>query len=139
MNDEIFVFADDSEIFLDYDYSGICDAQKNVAKDLFETIGQVIGRSTRTTLSAKCNFYELGGNSLNSIFTVTQLRNKGYFIGISDFITAKSLQDILDKICLAGNAVGENHQRQLQSSNVNGQHQYKTLPVSQSNKNQAIE
>jgi len=44
------------------------------------------------------NFYELGGNSLNSIFTVTQLRNKGYFISITDFITASTLGDIIDKL-----------------------------------------
>lgn len=127
---------------MDYDYSDICETQKNIAKDLFETIGQVIGRSTRTTLSAKSNFYELGGNSLNSIYTVTQLRNKGYFIGISDFITAKTLQDILDKICMAANGVGvgeKNHRQQLQSSNSIGLSQYKAFPVSQSNKNQAIE
>lgn len=73
---------------------------------------------------------------MNSIYTVAQLRNKGYFIGIGDFITAKNLQDVLDKICLAGSGVSENHQ-QLQSSN--GHSKFKTTPVSQSNKNEAIE
>lgn len=125
------VFADDSEIFLDYDYSGICETQKTVAKILFETIGQVIGRSTRTTLSAKSNFYELGGNSLNSIYTVTQLRNKGYFISITDFITAKCLQNLLDKICLAN---GESKQ---QTQSINGH--FKAAPLAHSNKNRAIE
>ncbi|XP_055677420.1 beta-alanyl-bioamine nonribosomal peptide synthetase ebony [Lutzomyia longipalpis] len=86
---------DDSNVIIDYDYSGIADDQLKVAKDLFETIGGVIGRSTRTMLSLHSNFYELGGNSLNSIFTVTQLRDKGYNIGITEFIGAKDLGEVL--------------------------------------------
>lgn len=89
---------DDSEIELEFDYTGITDEQHEIAKDLFETVGHSIGRSIRSKLSIYSNFYELGGNSLNSIYTVTQLRNKGYFISITDFITAKTLKEILDKI-----------------------------------------
>lgn len=51
------------------------------------------------------NFYELGGNSLNSIFTVTKLRDAGYLISITDFITASTLGEIIDKMRLKG----ENH------------------------------
>ena len=35
---------------------------------------------------------------MNSIFTVTLLREKGYNIGISEFIGAKNLGEILDKM-----------------------------------------
>jgi hypothetical protein len=35
---------------------------------------------------------------LNSIFTVTQLRNKGFFISITDFIVASTLGEIIDKL-----------------------------------------
>lgn len=66
-----------------------------MAKVLFETIGEVIGRSTRTTISLESNFYALGGNSLNSIYTVAKLRDKGYFIEITNFITAKNLKETL--------------------------------------------
>jgi len=69
------------------------------AKELFETVGNVIGRSTRATIKLNSNFYELGGNSLNSIYTVTLLREKNYFISITDFIGATCLNDILQKIC----------------------------------------
>ncbi|XP_055381226.1 beta-alanyl-bioamine nonribosomal peptide synthetase ebony [Condylostylus longicornis] len=89
---------EDSEIIIDYDYSDVPESLQIIAEDLFETVGSVIGRSTRTTLSVKSNFYELGGNSLNSIYTVTKLREKGYFIGISEFIGAKNLGEILKKI-----------------------------------------
>lgn len=51
------------------------------AEVLFKTVGSVIGRSTRNTLSVKSNYYELGGNSLNSIYTITQLKEQGYIIG----------------------------------------------------------
>lgn len=77
------------------------------AKVLFETIGEVIGRSTRTTISLENNFYALGGNSLNSIYTVAKLRDKGYFIEITSFITAKNLKETLaymTKIELSSNA-----------------------------------
>lgn len=69
-----------------------------IAEDLFVTIGQVIGRSTRAKLCLNSNFYELGGNSLNSIYTVTLLREKGYYIGITEFITATNLEEIIHKI-----------------------------------------
>lgn len=69
-----------------------------IAKDLFETVGSVIGRSVRATITINSNFYELGGNSLNSIFTVTELRNKGYFISITNFISAKNLGEVLERL-----------------------------------------
>ncbi|EFN81121.1 hypothetical protein EAI_00160, partial [Harpegnathos saltator] len=51
-------------------------------------------------VTSHANFYELGGNSLNSIYTVTKLRDQGYQIGITDFITAKSLTDMLGRMKL---------------------------------------
>jgi hypothetical protein len=70
----------------------------------------------------EANFYELGGNSLNSVVTVTKLRQKGYvisesnspdfstgnfngtdlrglsFAGISEFISSKDLQQTMDRM-----------------------------------------
>ncbi|XP_004533561.1 uncharacterized protein LOC101450328 [Ceratitis capitata] len=94
----------DSSIVLDYDYSLVPAEIKHIAVDLFETVGGVIGRSTRTTLTLRSNFYELGGNSLNSIYTVTLLREKGYNVGISEFIAAKDLGEILEKMVNNRNA-----------------------------------
>lgn len=92
------MISDDSEIIIDYDYEGVALEQLRMAKILFETIGEVIGRSTRKTISLKSNFYELGGNSLNSILTVANLREKGYFIEVSDFIAAKNLHEMIAHI-----------------------------------------
>lgn len=96
--------SDDSEIVIDYDYSGVSLNELQTTKILFETIGEVIGRSTRTTISLNSNFYELGGNSLNSIFTVARLREKGFSIEVSDFIAAKNLHDMLAHINENGNS-----------------------------------
>lgn len=70
----------------------------DMARDLFNTIGASIGRSARSSISIDSNFYQLGGNSLNSIYTMAQLRNQGYMIGISDFISAKTLRSVLNKM-----------------------------------------
>lgn len=65
---------------------------------LFPTIASVIGRSGRALVTLHANFYELGGNSLNSVYTVTKLRDQGYQISITDFITAKNLAEVLDRM-----------------------------------------
>lgn len=85
-----------------YDLTGIPDDRLEIAKTVFETIGNVIGCSARATISIQSNFYELGGNSLNSVLAVTQLRDKGYLIGVTDFITANCLGDVLNTICMGG-------------------------------------
>lgn len=71
---------DDTEIPLDIDYEGVQPEQMEAAKCLFETVGAVLGRSARAALSVRAGFYELGGNSLNSIYTITRLRDRGYYI-----------------------------------------------------------
>jgi hypothetical protein len=76
-----------------------------MATDLFETIGHIIGRSTRSKISLQSNFYELGGNSLNSIITVTELCAKGYKISITSFIGAENLAEVLRK--MSENANGQ--------------------------------
>lgn len=100
-----------------------------MTKILFETIGEVIGRSTRTTISLKSNFYELGGNSLNSIFTVAKLRERGYFIEVSDFIAAKSLQEILAHI----NENGNNDAPQVKNAP-----KFTAIPLAMDHKNDTI-
>lgn len=83
---------------VEYDFSGVPDHYKITCKVLFEVIQCSIGIPAFKYLSLKSNFYEIGGNSLNSIYTITLLREKGYFINISDFITSKNLGEILFKL-----------------------------------------
>lgn len=63
------------------DYTGIADNQLAAAHTLFEMVASVLGGSIRSKVCLGANFYELGGNSLNSVFTVTKLRQQGYVIG----------------------------------------------------------
>lgn len=97
------------------------------AHTLFETVVLVLGGSIRSKVCRGANFYDLGGNSLNSVFTVTKLREQGYVIGQSDssrytavnmiitvevvnlhysspagitkFTSAKDLQEVIDQMC----------------------------------------
>lgn len=87
--------VDDAEIAIDYDYSGVAGPNMNKTRVLFETIGEIIGRSARATISLESNFYALGGNSLNSIYTVAKLRDRGFFIEITHFISARNLAEVL--------------------------------------------
>lgn len=89
---------DDTEIELEMEFDGIERKNMDKAKVLFETIGNAIGRSIRAKLTKSSNFYELGGNSLNSIYTIAELRKKGFYISITDFISASTLGDILETI-----------------------------------------
>lgn len=82
------------------DYSGVPNQDLTKARVLFRTVASVIGHNGRILVTPHANFYELGGNSLNSIYTVTKLRDQGYQIGITDFITAKNLAEILDRMKL---------------------------------------
>ncbi|XP_018403118.1 PREDICTED: tyrocidine synthase 1-like isoform X2 [Cyphomyrmex costatus] len=91
---------DENDFAMSCDYSGVPNIDLAKAHILFPTIASVIGHSGRPLVTLHANFYELGGNSLNSIYTVTKLRDQGYQIGITDFITAKNLADVLNKMKL---------------------------------------
>jgi len=93
------LFRED-DIATNCDYSGVPSQDLAKVRVLFPTIASVIGRNSRALVTLHANFYELGGNSLNSIYTVTRLRDQGYHIGITDFITAKNLAELLDRMKL---------------------------------------
>ncbi|KAK7603033.1 hypothetical protein V9T40_003032 [Parthenolecanium corni] len=82
----------------EFDYTDIENSKLKPAKCLFETIISVLGNTIQQPLSVNLNFYEIGGNSLNCIQTITRLRERGYFIGIADFISAPNLGGILSRM-----------------------------------------
>lgn len=88
----------DTEVDLEIDYTGIDEQHLTKARALFETVGGAIGRSIRSKISKLANFYSLGGNSLNSIYTIAELRKKGFIVSITDFIAAPTLGDVIEKI-----------------------------------------
>ncbi|KAM3957963.1 LOW QUALITY PROTEIN: nonribosomal peptide synthetase ebony [Aphomia sociella] len=100
---------DDSAIALDIDYTGVDEQDEEAARVLFETVGEVLGRAARGTLSVRAGFYERG-NSLNSIYTITKLRERGYYIEISDFLGAANLGEVLTNMSTSpenGNSCNE--------------------------------
>ncbi|XP_066590033.1 beta-alanyl-bioamine nonribosomal peptide synthetase ebony [Prorops nasuta] len=80
------------------DFTGVPVEDLPKAKVLFPTVASIIGRSKRATVTSSSNFYELGGNSLNSVYTVTKLRDQGYQIGITEFITSPTLAEVLRRM-----------------------------------------
>lgn len=78
------------------DYTGVSDTLQGRAKVLFPTVASVIGKNCRSSVNLNSNFYELGGNSLNSIYTVTKLQDQGYQVGISNFLIARNMKEILE-------------------------------------------
>lgn len=93
-----FLFNADASLQNDIDYKGVPEDKIKIATVLFETVASVLNKAARSTISIDANFYQIGGNSLNSVFTITRLSEKGYHISISDFIAAANLGEILDKI-----------------------------------------
>ncbi|XP_076622830.1 nonribosomal peptide synthetase ebony [Colletes latitarsis] len=88
----------ESDDYVNCDYDGVPEKDLKKASVLFPTVASVIGRGARANVTLDANFYELGGNSLNSIYTVTKLRDQGYEIGITEFITAKNLSEVLNRM-----------------------------------------
>lgn len=107
---------DDYSYQVDIDYQGVPISKMKAAQALFETVASVLGRSARNAISTSANFYEIGGNSLNSIFTISRLNEQGYHISksfkfltrfdfyyvyvldIGDFISAMDLGEVLERM-----------------------------------------
>ena len=88
----------ENEQYMNCDYIDVPEADLAKAKVLFPTVASVIGGGSRADVRIDANFYEIGGNSLNSIYTVTKLQDQGYEIGITEFITAKNLGEVLNRM-----------------------------------------
>ncbi|XP_067010467.2 beta-alanyl-bioamine nonribosomal peptide synthetase ebony-like [Anabrus simplex] len=115
---------------VELDYSDVPEKQKDAATTLFETVVSVLGRPARSRLSLSSNFYELGGNSLNSVYTVTKLQDQGYPITITDFISARNMAHVLERMY----PLGENEDRNaalLAGENIN---KYLAEPLKDSHK-----
>lgn len=98
---EEIVMREKSDVKLEMDFKNVPRDKLDMAKLVFEIVGNSIGNGLRNKVSLSANFFELGGNSLNSVYTVTQLRNKGFFISITDFLKAENLGEVMNKVSLA--------------------------------------
>ena len=59
----------------------VAEDKREAAKTLLDIVADTLGASARTKLELSKSFYQLGGNSLNSVYTVTKLRQNGWHIG----------------------------------------------------------
>ncbi|MPC87206.1 hypothetical protein E2C01_082062 [Portunus trituberculatus] len=68
-----------------------------MARVLLLTLGRVLGPAVAkgTTLTLDSNFFHVGGNSLNSVLAVTSLKDRGYTVGVGEFMKASSLREVL--------------------------------------------
>lgn len=126
-------FSDDPQPVVDCDFNGVPSNELAKARTLFETIAEVVGRSARATISLESNFYALGGNSLNSIYTVAKLRDSGFCIEISNFISAKNLREILDYMT----EIDENPSETIAVSESKGK--FVAVPLRMEHKTQTIQ
>ena len=59
-----------------------------------------------TNISIDDNFYELGGDSLSSLYVINTLKESGYSISVYDFLRSNTLEDIAKKmICINPNVI----------------------------------
>ena len=82
---------------IEFDFKGISGTKLHAAKMLFSTLTGVISMQVKC-LNGEMNFFHIGGNSLNSILTINTLFENGYYISIGNFLEAKSLNDIINKM-----------------------------------------
>lgn len=112
-------------------YRDIPDHLVDKAKVLFPIVAEVIGDGKRVELNS--NFYELGGNSLNSVYTVVKLHECGYSLSIGDFIHAKTMKEILEKLKLGtdfgGLAEEEDDHEKYQLEMLNDSHKDDVLEM----------
>lgn len=81
--------------------------KRDMAKQVFAIVDEALGSELRNAITAKKNFFELGGNSINSVYTVMELRKKGFNISLSDFLRADNLGDVLEKIKVTNDPEGD--------------------------------
>lgn len=57
--------------------------EEEAARTLLLTVGRVLGPAVAkgTNLTLDTNFFNIGGNSLNSVSTVMSLKDLGYMVG----------------------------------------------------------
>ncbi|XP_045108560.1 tyrocidine synthase 3-like isoform X2 [Portunus trituberculatus] len=80
------------------DLTGVQSAEEEaMARVLLLTLGRVLGPAVAkgTTLTLDSNFFHVGGNSLNSVLAVTSLKDRGYTVGVGEFMKASSLREVL--------------------------------------------
>ncbi len=65
---------------------------------LLKTVASVVGSSAHKPIQLTDNFFDVGGNSLNAVTVVTRMRDQGYNLDITSFLSAKELAHVVPKL-----------------------------------------
>ncbi|XP_045028498.1 tyrocidine synthase 3 [Daphnia magna] len=65
---------------------------------LLKTVHSIIGTSSGRAVQLSDNFFEIGGNSLNAVNVVTKLKDQGFHIDLTEFLTASQLKDLVPEL-----------------------------------------
>ena len=65
---------------------------------LLKTVASVVGSSAHKPVQLTDNFFDVGGNSLNAVTVVTKMRDQGYNLDITSFLTAKEMAHVVPKL-----------------------------------------
>ncbi|XP_076059253.1 beta-alanyl-bioamine nonribosomal peptide synthetase ebony-like isoform X2 [Oratosquilla oratoria] len=119
---------------LKLDLTGCPEDKEDEGKALLQTISRILGPSARHPIQLGTNFFDAGGNSLNAVLTVTSLRDLGYHVGMSDFLRAERLKDVLRKMT---RVEGEGRDP-AEGSQLQDEHHYVTKPLKEEYKERVI-
>ena len=75
------MFSDSHLNDIDIDVNSAVPCEREIAKILLMTALKVLGPGAPSSISLDQSFFDVGGNSLNSILMVTSLKDIGYDIG----------------------------------------------------------
>ncbi|XP_066904906.1 beta-alanyl-bioamine nonribosomal peptide synthetase ebony [Halyomorpha halys] len=95
---------------MDFDLNGLIDEKRPAMKCLLSTIASVLPHAI-SKLSPEANFYNIGGNSLNSVLTIAKLSEAGYNINVVDFIRSETLLDIVNKMTPKSNGMRHSNKK----------------------------
>ena len=67
----------------------------DVARTVLKTIRNIVKASKEDHVRLDDNFFEIGGNSINSTMAVSMMKDQGLDIDVEDFVKAKSLRELI--------------------------------------------
>lgn len=73
-------------------------SKQSYAKEVIKIIISCLQDDLIKEVTLESNFFELGGNSVNALYTVTNLNEHGFYITLEDFVNSANIAQVLNKI-----------------------------------------
>lgn len=118
-----------------FNFEDVAEDDIPKATILYETIIEITKFSSPNRISMCSNFYDIGGDSLNSILVIAELKRRGYVVNVSDFLGSKNLKDILMWMqCKSNEIVNE----KVTTDSIIDKMKLKTLSLSDLSKDEGV-